>query len=130
MPSLKVPYRYAWMFSQVLEDARAVDDAFTAGKDIKPLCGLAFAVKDNIDVLGCVLCRVLHQTLIYYKPCGPESLCSTLQHSLHYAHGLQIPYSSRHPSIRRCKIPLLQTRCQLNSYGMPSALFNNAFPMI
>lgn len=48
--------------SQVLEDTKAVDDAFTAGKDIKPLCGLAFAVKDNIDVLGYVHCTTLQQT--------------------------------------------------------------------
>ncbi len=40
------------MDPQVLEDAKAVDEAFAAGQDIKPLCGLAFAVKDNIDVLG------------------------------------------------------------------------------
>ena len=37
---------------QVLADAQAVDDAAAAGKDTGPLCGLAFAVKDNIDVLG------------------------------------------------------------------------------
>ena len=37
---------------QVLEDAKAVDDAKAAGQDTGPLCGLAFAVKDNIDVLG------------------------------------------------------------------------------
>lgn len=37
---------------QVLEDAKAIDDAYEAGQDIRPLCGLAFAVKDNIDVLG------------------------------------------------------------------------------
>ena len=38
--------------AQVLAEARAVDDLYAAGKDIKPLCGLAFAVKDNIDVVG------------------------------------------------------------------------------
>lgn len=37
---------------QVLADAKAVDEAAAAGKDVGPLCGLAFAVKDNIDVLG------------------------------------------------------------------------------
>ena len=37
---------------QVLAEARAVDSLHAAGKDIKPLCGLAFAVKDNIDVAG------------------------------------------------------------------------------
>ena len=37
---------------QVLAEAKAVDDLYAAGKDIKPLCGLAFAVKDNIDVVG------------------------------------------------------------------------------
>lgn len=40
------------IYPQVLKDAKAVDEAFAAGQDIKPLCGLAFAVKDNIDVLG------------------------------------------------------------------------------
>ena len=29
-----------------------MDHAYAAGKDIRPLCGLAFAVKDNIDVVG------------------------------------------------------------------------------
>ena len=37
---------------QVLADAQVVDEAAAAGKDTGPLCGLAFAVKDNIDVLG------------------------------------------------------------------------------
>ena len=37
---------------QVLAEARAVDVLHAAGKDVKPLCGLAFAVKDNIDVAG------------------------------------------------------------------------------
>ena len=37
---------------QVLEEARAIDDAHDAGLDIKPLCGMAFVVKDNLDVLG------------------------------------------------------------------------------
>ena len=37
---------------QVLKDAKAIDDAKAAGQDTGPLCGLAFAVKDNIDVLG------------------------------------------------------------------------------
>lgn len=37
---------------QVLKDAKAIDDAYAAGKSIEPLCGLAFAVKDNIDVVG------------------------------------------------------------------------------
>lgn len=40
---------------QVLADAKAVDDAAKAGKDVMPLCGLAFAIKDNLDVLGCAL---------------------------------------------------------------------------
>jgi Asp-tRNA(Asn)/Glu-tRNA(Gln) amidotransferase A subunit family amidase len=38
----------------VLAEAKAVDDLYAAGTDVKPLCGLAFAVKDNIDVVGCV----------------------------------------------------------------------------
>ena len=40
------------LLSQVLADAKAVDDAAKAGKDVGPLCGLAYAVKDNIDVVG------------------------------------------------------------------------------
>ena len=37
---------------QVLKEAQAVDKKYEAGEDIKPLCGLAFVVKDNLDVLG------------------------------------------------------------------------------
>lgn len=37
---------------QVLADAQAVDDLRASGHDTRPLCGLAFAVKDNIDVVG------------------------------------------------------------------------------
>ena len=37
---------------QVLADARAVDDLRASGHDTQPLCGLPFAVKDNIDVVG------------------------------------------------------------------------------
>ncbi|CAL5224479.1 g7172 [Coccomyxa viridis] len=37
---------------QVLKEARAIDERFEAGEDIRPLCGLAFVVKDNLDVLG------------------------------------------------------------------------------
>ena len=37
---------------QVLADAAAIDRAYEAGKDVRPLCGLTFAVKDNIDVAG------------------------------------------------------------------------------
>lgn len=37
---------------QVLNDAKAVDDAYEAGHNVEPLCGMAFVVKDNIDVLG------------------------------------------------------------------------------
>ena len=46
---------YHWRvadWAQVLAEAKAVDDLYAAGKDITPLCGLAFAVKDNIDVVG------------------------------------------------------------------------------
>ncbi|KAK9812807.1 hypothetical protein WJX72_004169 [[Myrmecia] bisecta] len=38
--------------AKVLADAKSVDDKYAAGMDIKPLCGIVFAVKDNIDVLG------------------------------------------------------------------------------
>ena len=38
--------------TQVLADARAVDELKASGHDTGPLCGLAFAVKDNIDVVG------------------------------------------------------------------------------
>ena len=37
---------------QVLKDAKAIDDKYAAGEDIKPLCGMAFTVKDNLDVIG------------------------------------------------------------------------------
>ena len=36
----------------MLADARAVDELKASGHDTGPLCGLAFAVKDNIDVVG------------------------------------------------------------------------------
>lgn len=37
---------------QVIKAAKAVDARNAAGEDVRPLCGLAFAVKDNIDVAG------------------------------------------------------------------------------
>lgn len=37
---------------QVLADATAVDDKYTNGGTITPLCGLPLAVKDSIDVSG------------------------------------------------------------------------------
>ncbi len=37
---------------QVLKDAKAIDDRYAAGEDIKPLCGMAFTIKDNLDVVG------------------------------------------------------------------------------
>lgn len=37
---------------QVLQEAAEVDRRAEAGEDIGPLCGLAVAVKDNIDVAG------------------------------------------------------------------------------
>ena len=40
------------VLAQVLAQARAVDEAADRGQDVRPLCGLAFAVKDNIDVVG------------------------------------------------------------------------------
>lgn len=36
----------------MLAAARAVDARADKGEDVRPLCGLAFAVKDNIDVQG------------------------------------------------------------------------------
>ena len=33
-------------------EAQAIDDKYEAGENIKPLCGMAFVVKDNLDVLG------------------------------------------------------------------------------
>lgn len=38
--------------SQILADATAVDDKYTNGGTITPLCGLPLAVKDSIDVSG------------------------------------------------------------------------------
>lgn len=37
---------------QVLAEAKAIDASKAAGNDTGPLCGLPFAVKDNIDVVG------------------------------------------------------------------------------
>lgn len=37
---------------QVLQEAKAIDASKAAGNDTGPLCGLPFAVKDNIDVVG------------------------------------------------------------------------------
>ena len=36
----------------MLKEAQAIDEKFEAGGDIRPLCGMAFVVKDNLDVLG------------------------------------------------------------------------------
>ncbi len=38
--------------SQVLMDAHQVDMMYDNGTDIRPLCGLTFAVKDLFDVAG------------------------------------------------------------------------------
>ena len=40
------------MTVQVLAEAKAIDASKAAGNDTGPLCGLPFAVKDNIDVVG------------------------------------------------------------------------------
>ena len=40
------------MMVQVLAEAAAIDASKAAGNDTGPLCGLPFAVKDNIDVVG------------------------------------------------------------------------------
>ena len=45
-------YTCVTLFLQILADASAVDAKASAGEDVGPLCGLAFAVKDNIDVAG------------------------------------------------------------------------------
>ena len=37
---------------QVLAEAKAIDASKAAGNHTGPLCGLPFAVKDNIDVVG------------------------------------------------------------------------------
>ena len=56
-----------------------MDDAHAAGKDIRPLCGLAFAVKDNLDVVG------------YATEAGTPALAGSA--SLLTPHG-----SARHPA--------------------------------
>ena len=38
--------------AQVLREAHAVDMKYDEGGDIRPLCGLTFAVKDLYDVAG------------------------------------------------------------------------------
>ncbi|GAB4821099.1 hypothetical protein N2152v2_008145 [Parachlorella kessleri] len=40
--------------AKVLADAAAIDAKYERGEDIRPLCGLGFVVKDNIDVAGFV----------------------------------------------------------------------------
>lgn len=37
---------------QVLAETEAIDASKAAGNDTRPLCGLPFAVRDNIDVFG------------------------------------------------------------------------------
>ena len=36
----------------MLAEAKAIDDRAAAGEDVRPLCGLGFAAKDNIDFEG------------------------------------------------------------------------------
>ncbi len=46
---LSIPYA---LLVQVLKEAQAIDERSEAGEDIRPLCGMAFVVKDNLDILG------------------------------------------------------------------------------
>lgn len=52
---------------QVLKDAKAIDDKYAAGEDIKPLCGMAFAVKDNLDVVGIAPPKILMLARVFLK---------------------------------------------------------------
>lgn len=52
---------------QVLRDARAIDDKYAAGEDIKPLCGMAFTVKDNLDVVGVAPPKILMPARVFLK---------------------------------------------------------------
>ena len=68
----------------MLADAKAVDELKASGHDTKPLCGLPFAVKDNIDVVGyptvagtpvlhgtqisCYACTAQYKILVFTSP--------------------------------------------------------------
>ena len=52
---------------QVLKDAKAVDDKYAAGEDIKPLCGMVFAVKDNLDVVGIAPPKIVMLARVFLK---------------------------------------------------------------
>jgi hypothetical protein len=64
---------------QVLKDARAIDDKYAAGEDIKPLCGMTFTVKDNLDVIGIVPPKILMHARVFLKAC-PEGSVSWALH--------------------------------------------------
>ena len=51
----------------MLKDAWAIDDKYAAGEDIKPLCGMAFTVKDNLDVIGIVPPKILMPARVFLK---------------------------------------------------------------
>ena len=52
---------------QVLKDAKGIDDKYAAGKDIKPLCGMAFTVKDNLDVVGIAPPKILMLARVFLE---------------------------------------------------------------
>lgn len=74
---------------QVLAEAKAIDASKAAGNDTGPLCGLPFAVKDNIDVFGYATVAgtpalegehmpVLHSIAITSQYCNNWRVCTRI----------------------------------------------------
>ena len=87
---------------QVLREARAIDNAYDAGSDIKPLCGMAFVVKDNLDVLGYAFCTVAVTGGFDDDASGLHLLCMvSAVASCDGVSAPQVPYRGRNSSPER-----------------------------